>query len=55
MLRRQEVTAAIVGMRNAKQVEGVIGAMEFRLSPEEIAAIEQFQAGQTAGAGAPDR
>jgi len=27
---------AIVGMRSAKQVEGVIGAAEFRLSPEEV-------------------
>jgi aryl-alcohol dehydrogenase-like predicted oxidoreductase len=33
------VTAAIVGMRSAEQVEGVIGALEFRLSPEEIAEI----------------
>ncbi len=39
-LRRPEVTATIVGMRNAKQVEGVIGAAEFRLSPAEIAEIE---------------
>src|SRR5215813_8420943 len=39
VLRRPEGTAAIVGMRSAKQVEGVIGAAEFRLSPEEIAEI----------------
>jgi aryl-alcohol dehydrogenase-like predicted oxidoreductase len=39
VLRRPEVTAAIVGMRSAKQVEGVIGAAEFRLSPEEISEI----------------
>jgi len=43
VLRRQEVTAAIVGMRNAKQVEGVIGAAEFRLSPEEVAEIQVFR------------
>jgi aryl-alcohol dehydrogenase-like predicted oxidoreductase len=43
VLRHPAVTAAIVGMRSAKQVEGVIGAMEFRLSPEEIAEIEAFQ------------
>ena len=42
-LRRPEVTAAIVGMRSAKQVEGVIGAAEFRLSPEEVAEIQSFQ------------
>ena len=39
VLRRPEVTAAIVGMRSAKQVEGVIGAAEFRLSAEEISEI----------------
>ena len=38
-LRHPAVTAAIVGMRSAEQVAGVIGAMEFRLSPEEIAEI----------------
>jgi aryl-alcohol dehydrogenase-like predicted oxidoreductase len=38
-LRRPEVTAAIVGMRSAEQVEGVIGAADFRLSPEEIEEI----------------
>ncbi len=42
-LRRAEVTGAIVGMRSAKQVEGVIGAAEFRLSTKEIAEIEQFR------------
>ena len=42
-LRHPAVTAAIVGMRSAKQVEGVIGAAEFRLSPAEIAEIEDFQ------------
>jgi aryl-alcohol dehydrogenase-like predicted oxidoreductase len=44
-LRNPAVTAAIVGMRSAAQVEGVIGAMEFRLSPEEIAEIEGWRAG----------
>jgi aryl-alcohol dehydrogenase-like predicted oxidoreductase len=41
-LRHPAVTAAIVGMRSAKQVEGVIGAAEFRLSPEEVQEIEQW-------------
>jgi aryl-alcohol dehydrogenase-like predicted oxidoreductase len=41
-LRHPAVTAAIVGMRSPKQVEGVIGAAEFRLSPEEIAEIQSF-------------
>src|SRR5579864_3334981 len=40
-LRHSAVTAAIVGMRSAQQVEGVIGAAEFRLSPEELAEIER--------------
>lgn len=40
VLRHPAVTAAIVGMRNAAQVEGVIGAGEFRLSAEEIAEVE---------------
>jgi aryl-alcohol dehydrogenase-like predicted oxidoreductase len=39
-LRHPAVTAAIVGARNAKQVDGIIGAIEFRLTPEEIAEIE---------------
>src|SRR6267142_3921378 len=40
VLRRPEVTAAIVGMRSAKQVEGVIGALTFRLTEDELAEIE---------------
>jgi aryl-alcohol dehydrogenase-like predicted oxidoreductase len=43
-LANPAVTAAIVGMRSAKQVEGVIGAMEFRLSAAEIAEIEGWRA-----------
>src|SRR5579862_4598318 len=42
VLRRPEVTAAIVGMRSARQVEGVIGAAEFRLPAAEIAEIGAF-------------
>ncbi len=38
-LRHPAVTGAIVGMRSAAQAKGVLGAMEFRLSPEEIAEI----------------
>jgi aryl-alcohol dehydrogenase-like predicted oxidoreductase len=41
-LRHPAVTAAIVGMRSAKQVEGVIGAADFRLSPEEVGEIGGF-------------
>jgi aryl-alcohol dehydrogenase-like predicted oxidoreductase len=42
-LNNPAVTAAIVGMRSAKQVEGVIGALEFRLSPGEMAEIESWR------------
>jgi aryl-alcohol dehydrogenase-like predicted oxidoreductase len=42
VLRRPEVTAAIVGMRSAEQAREMMGAAEFRLSPEEIAEIEAF-------------
>ena len=50
VLRRPEVTGAIVGMRSAAQVDGVIGAAEFRLTPGEVAEIESFfaKAAQTA-------
>ena len=44
-LRNPAVTGAIVGGRNAAQVEGIIGAGEFRLSEEEIDAIGLFLAG----------
>jgi aryl-alcohol dehydrogenase-like predicted oxidoreductase len=43
-LRHPAVTGAIVGMRSAKQVDGVIGAAEFRLSQDEIAEIERSRA-----------
>jgi aryl-alcohol dehydrogenase-like predicted oxidoreductase len=39
-LRQRAVTGAIVGARNPKQVEGIIGAMDFRLTPQEIAEVE---------------
>lgn len=40
VLHKPVVTGAIVGVRNAEQVAGVIGAMEFRLSEAEVAEIE---------------
>ncbi len=39
-LANPAVTGSIVGFRNAEQVAGIIGAMEFRLSFEELAEIE---------------
>jgi aryl-alcohol dehydrogenase-like predicted oxidoreductase len=41
-LRHPAVTAAIVGLRNPEQISGIIGAAEFRLSPEEIGKINNF-------------
>ncbi len=43
-LRHPAVTAAIVGGRNAKQVEGVFPAAAFRLSEEEFAEIHGYLA-----------
>ena len=43
-LRHPAVTGAIVGMRSARQVDGVIGGADFRLSADEIGEIEQFRA-----------
>jgi aryl-alcohol dehydrogenase-like predicted oxidoreductase len=39
-LQNPWVTGAIVGARNAKQVDGIIDAAAFRLTAEEIAEIE---------------
>ena len=50
VLRNPAVTAAIVGTRSAAQAQGVLGALEFRLSPEEVAEIEAFGREGAAGA-----
>jgi aryl-alcohol dehydrogenase-like predicted oxidoreductase len=42
-LRHPAVTAAIVGMRNSSQVDGVIGGADFRLSSQELAEIDSFR------------
>jgi aryl-alcohol dehydrogenase-like predicted oxidoreductase len=41
-LHNPAVTAAIVGVRRADQVDGVAGALSFRLSPDEVSEIESF-------------
>jgi len=51
-LRHPAVTAAIVGIRSARQLQGVIGAAEFRLSATEIAEIDEFRRRQAAAAAA---
>ena len=48
-LRHPAVTVAIVGGRNGRQVEGIIGAGAFRLSERELREIEAF-AGEPSGA-----
>ena len=45
-LRNLAVTGAIVGARNAAQVEGIIGSANFTLTPEEITEIENEPACQ---------
>ncbi|HEX5430884.1 MAG TPA: aldo/keto reductase [Bryobacteraceae bacterium] len=44
VLQNPAVTGAIVGMRSADQAKGVLGAMNFRLTPQESAEIEEFRA-----------
>src|SRR5262249_31710617 len=42
VLRNSVITGAIVGVRSREQVAGVIGAMDFRLSGDEIDEVEAF-------------
>jgi aryl-alcohol dehydrogenase-like predicted oxidoreductase len=46
-LRRPEVTGAIVGLRSPKQVDGVAGAADFRLSGAEVEEIARFLTANT--------
>ena len=41
-LANPAVSGAIVGFRNPRQVEGIIGALEFRLDKDEMAEIEHM-------------
>ena len=43
-LRNPAVTGAIVGVRSPEQVQGVTGALSFRLSPAELEEIRSFPA-----------
>jgi aryl-alcohol dehydrogenase-like predicted oxidoreductase len=47
-LRHPAVTGAIAGMRSPRQAEEILAALEFRLSPEEIAEIDHFVKGVAA-------
>jgi aryl-alcohol dehydrogenase-like predicted oxidoreductase len=42
VLRSPQVTGAIVGARRPSQVDGFIGAMEFRLGPDEVEEVGRF-------------
>ncbi len=39
-LRHRAVTGAIVGARDADQVDGFIGALDFRLDEDDLGTIE---------------
>ncbi len=41
-LNNPAVTGAIVGLRRADQVQGTVGALTFRLAPEDVSEIEAF-------------
>ena len=47
-LRNPTVTGAIVGIRRAQQVDGVIGAAEIELDTNDLLEIEQVMALQAA-------
>ena len=49
-LNHPAVTGAIVGIRSPRQVSGIIGALEFRLSSDEMGEIETALQGNTANA-----
>jgi aryl-alcohol dehydrogenase-like predicted oxidoreductase len=42
VLANPAVTAAIVGLRNANQIHGTLGALNFRLISGELAEINAF-------------
>ncbi|HZB94833.1 MAG TPA: aldo/keto reductase, partial [Herpetosiphonaceae bacterium] len=46
-LRHPAVTGAIVGARRPDQVEGIVGAADFRLNEEELANIDSFLTSQS--------
>jgi aryl-alcohol dehydrogenase-like predicted oxidoreductase len=48
-LRLSAVTGAIVGGRSPEQVDGIVGAADFRLSEDEIDGIDRFARARTFG------
>ncbi|HEX3683578.1 MAG TPA: aldo/keto reductase [Bryobacteraceae bacterium] len=49
-LSNPAVTAAIVGLRKADQVAGVVGALGFRLSAQELSELEEFASSKSKSA-----
>jgi aryl-alcohol dehydrogenase-like predicted oxidoreductase len=49
-LHNPAVTGAIVGLRRADQLNGTIGALDFRLTSEEVEHIEEFLSAKAVGA-----
>jgi aryl-alcohol dehydrogenase-like predicted oxidoreductase len=49
-LNNPAVAAAIVGLRRADQLNGTIGALDFRLTSEEVEQIEEFLSAKAVGA-----
>jgi aryl-alcohol dehydrogenase-like predicted oxidoreductase len=49
-LHNPAVTAAIVGLRRADQLNGTIGALDFRLASEDVEQIEEFFSAKAVGA-----
>jgi aryl-alcohol dehydrogenase-like predicted oxidoreductase len=47
-LNHPSVTGAIVGVRSPGQVSGIVGALEFRLSAQEMTEIETVLQGRLA-------
>jgi len=47
-LRNPAITAAIVGGRSAEQVEGIVPALEFRLTDDEYKRINKFLVAESA-------
>ena len=53
VLNNPAVTGAIVGVRSPRQVSGIVGALEFRLTPSEVEEIEAALTSGTYGTQVP--
>ena len=53
VLNNPAVTGAIVGVRSSRQVSGIVGALEFRLTPSEVEEIDSALTNGTYGTQVP--